>query len=43
MVKNFEKFRAAGIKNLGYGAVVCLTDAIRPLGETAAAVPVWAL
>ncbi len=43
MTKNFEKYRAAGIDNLGYGAVVCLTDAIRPLSETAAAVPVWAI
>lgn len=43
MVVNFEKFKAAGIRNLGYGALVCMTDAIRPLTENAAAVPVWAL
>lgn len=43
MTKNFDKFRAAGIDNLGYGAVVCMTDAIRPLSENAAAVPVWAI
>ncbi len=43
MTKNFERFRASGLKNLGYGAVVCMTDAVRPLSETAAAVPVWAL
>lgn len=43
MCKNFEKFRAAGIDNLGYGAVVCMTDAIRPLNENAVAFPVWAL
>ena len=40
---NFEKFRRAGIGNLGYGAVVCLADAIRPLSENAAAFPVWAI
>lgn len=43
MTKNFERFREAGLKNLGYGAVVCMTDALRPLSATAAAVPVWAL
>lgn len=43
MTASFERFREAGLKNLGYGAVVCMTDAIRPLSETAAAVPIWAL
>ena len=43
MTKNFEKFRAAGIDNLDYGAVVCMTDAIRPLNENAVAFPVWAI
>lgn len=43
MTKSFDKFRAAGIDNLGYGAVVCMTDAIRPLSENAVAFPVWAL
>lgn len=43
MTASFEKFKKSGLTNLGYGAVVCLTDRIRPLTENACAIPVWAI
>lgn len=43
IVENFDRYKKSGLKNMGYGAVVCLADALRPLTTDCAAVPVWAI
>jgi len=39
-VKSFATFRSLGL-DVGYGNLICLTDAMRPLTSTAAALPLW--